>query len=53
MTEIVDQTELEEVALAWLAETDITVIDPQTGETQKVIAGQLVPAGYRVVAAGQ
>lgn len=50
MNEISDQTEIEETLIEILAETDVTVVDPVSGDCLKVIAGEPIPTGYKVIA---
>jgi len=49
MTEITDQTQVEEEALAVIAQTDVTVVDPVSGDCFKVVAGDPIPVGYAII----
>jgi hypothetical protein len=49
VTEINDQAQIEEDALKAIAETDVMVVDPITGEIVKIIAGNPIPVGYEVI----
>jgi hypothetical protein len=44
-----DPTQIEDDALKVIAETDVMVVDPITGEIVKIIAGNPIPVGYEVL----
>lgn len=49
MTELNDQAQIEDDALKVIAETDVTVVDPVTGDCFKVVAGDPLPTGYAIL----
>jgi hypothetical protein len=49
VTEINDQAQIEEDALKAIAEVDVTVVDPVTGDCFKVVAGDPIPIGYAII----
>jgi hypothetical protein len=49
VTEINDQAQIEADALKVIAETDVIVVDPITGDVFKVVAGEMIPSGYEII----
>jgi hypothetical protein len=47
--EISDQGQIEDEALRVIAEMDVTVVDPVSGDCFKVVAGDPIPVGYAII----